>query len=274
MKKVDIDIVMSKLGLLNSRNKQNEGIILAKNIKNLNAFFQPYDRDIWENCAKILYLKSDEELYDYIYCMFNWLQDMNWPGSKIIAQRIKEIKNQSFVKEHLNVCINKAIILKDEMWKYWLENYEKINVSKIEIENYNFCIEPECDSYLKIDDIIEMLDCKNNKNVQNMGIKLAEEVKNIQVFFLPQNKNTWENCAKIIATKDYSVLKKYLNYMLDWISDSNKNGFIYIMKKLEDICQEYDCEFLIKIYLDKAIALKNKDWENNLKKLGNLYKNE
>lgn len=277
MKKIDIDIVMSKLKYLNFKSVQNEGILLAENIKNLKGFFQPYDRDLWENCAKILYLKSDDDLFDYIYYMFEWLQDMNWAGAMIIAQRLKKFKNQFFISECKKSCINKAIILKDSMWKYWLENYDKINVDTLEIKKSDFYagdIKFVNNNYIKIDDIIEMLDCKNNISIQNIGMNLAKEVKNIQVFFMPLNKNTWENCARIIAKKNYSVLKNYLNYMLEWISDSSVNGFSYIMNKLEEICQEYDCKFWIQIYLKKAVALKNKDWENNLKKLSNLYKDD
>ena len=49
-----------------SREAQEEGIRIGLQRQNLEIFLQTYDKGIWENSARILAQKSDEELKKYI----------------------------------------------------------------------------------------------------------------------------------------------------------------------------------------------------------------
>ena len=72
------------------------GIAEARKLKNIHPFIQPIvagrnSKSVWEPCAKVIALKSDDELDDYMYRLLEWLQDMNWPGAEIIFDRVSQI---------------------------------------------------------------------------------------------------------------------------------------------------------------------------------------
>lgn len=124
MKKIDIDIIMEKFDWNNQKEIQEEGLKLAKNIKNLNAFIQPNGKNVWENCAKTLYERTDEELTPYLSLILEWLQDLNWPGAIIIAKRLKKYQNKELLSTYINESLKKAKLLNDEMWIIYLNTYE------------------------------------------------------------------------------------------------------------------------------------------------------
>ena len=68
------------------------GINEAKKYKYIYPFIQPvvpgYSKPVWEPCAKVVVSKSDEELEPYLYLLFEWLEDMNWPGAYTIFDRL------------------------------------------------------------------------------------------------------------------------------------------------------------------------------------------
>ena len=115
----NIDEIMEMLDWNKNEEEQRRGIELAKEIKCINVFMQPYGKNLWENCAKILYDKTDKELQPYLSRLFEWVQDLNWPGALIILERLKKYeKNDVFI-----MCVNEiklyAQAVNDEIW---LEN--------------------------------------------------------------------------------------------------------------------------------------------------------
>ena len=74
--------------------KAQKGIDTAKQIKNLFPFMQPIvvppekSKSVWEPCAKVIAMRSDEELEPYLFMLLEWLQDTNWPGALIIYDRL------------------------------------------------------------------------------------------------------------------------------------------------------------------------------------------
>ena len=60
---VNIDAIMALLDWNNSAEQQERGIELAKNVKCINVFLQPnqreYGKNVWDNCAKILSERSN-----------------------------------------------------------------------------------------------------------------------------------------------------------------------------------------------------------------------
>lgn len=114
---------------------QKETIETLKHEKDLGIFMQPISsttgKQVWENCALILCSKSDEELIPYIDGMFEWLQDMNWPGAWNILERIQKIPKEK-IKTKYELYIKKANEeleqLGEEVYmNSWLSNLEMIN---------------------------------------------------------------------------------------------------------------------------------------------------
>jgi len=88
----DIDRIFSMLSWNSDEKKQQEGISEAQKIEHLSVLFQPIEsKSVWENCAKVLTTKSNEILERYLYLMFKWLRDLNWPGAEIMFNRLLDI---------------------------------------------------------------------------------------------------------------------------------------------------------------------------------------
>ena len=122
-----IDEIMEMLDWNNPEEAQEEGRNLCKNIKCINLFLQPgppYGKRVWDNCAAILSERSDEELKPYLYEMFEWLEDMNWPGTECIYDRLKQYKDRKWFDFFLNDCIHRAECLKDVVWLSVLQEFK------------------------------------------------------------------------------------------------------------------------------------------------------
>lgn len=85
----NIDEIIEMLDWENSNEVQEKGISLAKGVKCISAFLQPDGKNLWDNCAKIIYNRTDEELRPYLPRLFEWVQDLNWPGALIIMERLR-----------------------------------------------------------------------------------------------------------------------------------------------------------------------------------------
>lgn len=119
--------IMNLLDWNNSRDIQQKGIELAKEVKCINVFLQPlnslHNKNVWDNCAKILCKKSDDELKPYLIPLLEWLQDLNWPGALIIYERLKaynDIDAFIFAKDE---CIKRAVAMNDQVW---IDNISKL----------------------------------------------------------------------------------------------------------------------------------------------------
>lgn len=115
------------LQMLDCRNEleiQNKGIELAANFNDISVFILPmhplYNKNVWENCAKIIEKKSDQELAPYIIRLFEWLQDLNWPGAFIIIERLKLIDGKLLINPYIET-LRKAINYSEDD-REWLDN--------------------------------------------------------------------------------------------------------------------------------------------------------
>ena len=100
----------------NDAEVQAAGIEEAKQIQYFSILFQPAEnKSVWQNCAKAIVAKSDSELHEYILNMFEWLKDLNWPGSAIILERLKQFPS-STIGYWLSYSIKKAVKEKDALW--------------------------------------------------------------------------------------------------------------------------------------------------------------
>ena len=116
----DIDTIFKMLSWNSSEKEQLRGIDEAKKIEYLSVLFQPIeDKSVWENCAKVISSKSDNELKKYMNNMFEWIKDMNWPGAFDIYARIKRM-NVDWL-DYLS-----GLIENPEVYKLLPEEYQKL----------------------------------------------------------------------------------------------------------------------------------------------------
>lgn len=119
-----IDEIMAMLDWNNSSEVQKRGIELAENINNINVFLQPMNpgcnKNVWENCAKILAKKSDNILQPYLLHLLEWLEDINWPGAFIIIDRLKSFSGEALVDVFSHAVNLAKMDWYSEMWLDYL----------------------------------------------------------------------------------------------------------------------------------------------------------
>ncbi|MFR1518736.1 MAG: DUF5071 domain-containing protein [Clostridia bacterium] len=122
---IDIDYIMSLIDWNKSIDEQAEGIKIAEDIENINVFLQPcnknYNKNVWDNCAKILSKRTDEELSPYLVELLEWLQDLNWPGAFCILDRLQKYADEPSYNLAFNTCLKYAKALDDDVWESNLE---------------------------------------------------------------------------------------------------------------------------------------------------------
>lgn len=117
---INIDYIMDLFDWNNSEEDQNKGLELAKDVKCVSVFLQPglpYGINVWDNCAKVLAAKNDDELEPYLIGLLEWLQDMNWPGAFCILDRLQNYANVQPLDICIRICLRKAKMLNDETWE-------------------------------------------------------------------------------------------------------------------------------------------------------------
>lgn len=102
-----------------SSEEQERGIELAKRIRYINVFLQPgfpAGLNTWDNCAKVLSMKTNAELEPYMIELMEWIQDMNWPGAFCILERLKAMQTEQLFEHDYRICMKCARALGDEVW--------------------------------------------------------------------------------------------------------------------------------------------------------------
>lgn len=125
---VNIDYIMGLIDWNNSIEEQALGIRLARDVKCINAFLQPgspYGKNVWDNCAKILSERTNEELAPYLIELMEWLQDMNWPGAFCILDRLKKMTGDLLFEYLYNSSLKYAKALEDNVWESNLKMLKK-----------------------------------------------------------------------------------------------------------------------------------------------------
>ncbi len=103
----DIQKEIRNLSWDETHETQEKAIKKLSKVTDLTYFLQNSGKDTWENCARILLKKSDEELIPYLKELFEWLQDMNWPGFYIIKYRLEKFPFLKVKKIYMK-CLHKA----------------------------------------------------------------------------------------------------------------------------------------------------------------------
>ena len=126
----NIDYILELFDWNNLESDHFKGVELSKDVKCINVFLQPgnpYGKRVWDNCAKALCQRDDEELSPYLVEMLEWLQDMNWPGAFCIANRLCEYSDISSLNLAIEICCAKARLLHDEVWEMNMNMLDKKN---------------------------------------------------------------------------------------------------------------------------------------------------
>ena len=113
---------------------QAKGRAIAERFDSIIPFLQPtsleHNKNVWENCALIIERKSDEELIPFLPNLFEWLQDLNWPGAVTILDRLKVFSGEK-LKSHflkywdyvINLNVQERLPLLDYLSEL-LDNFE------------------------------------------------------------------------------------------------------------------------------------------------------
>ena len=121
----DINHVFHMLSWDSDDETQAAGIREAGNIEYLSVLFQPIEsKGVWENCAKVIASKSDDVLRHYTFRMFEWLQDMNWPGAQIIWDRLIKMPADR-ISSAFQYSLKKALALDDAPWLHCLSAFRE-----------------------------------------------------------------------------------------------------------------------------------------------------
>ncbi len=116
----NLDDLMNMLSWNKSQEEQDAGIELACKVTTLKVFFQPHGpfagKPVWDNCARVICRKSDQELEDYLQDMLIWTQDLNWPGALRIQQRLTCFTNADKLAAVLCRIIPYMALSRDYVW--------------------------------------------------------------------------------------------------------------------------------------------------------------
>lgn len=78
----------------------------------------------WENFARIIAAQSDAVLEHYAAGVLVWLQDLNWPGSMLLFERLAKVRAGK-IDRAIEECIDFAeTACRDEEWVYFLRELQ------------------------------------------------------------------------------------------------------------------------------------------------------
>lgn len=105
----NIEEILQLLSWSNSAEDQERGRDMAQNIEDISELIQPdvEGKSAWDNCAKVLCKKTDEQLEPYLCELLEWIQDINWPGAMLILGRLKHFSGIK-LKEPVENAVKKA----------------------------------------------------------------------------------------------------------------------------------------------------------------------
>ena len=126
---INIDQIMNLIDWNKSAAEQLKGIKMAEKVENINVFLRPcnknYNKNVWENCAKILSKRTDEELSPYLMELLEWLQDLNWPGGFCVLERLQKYADDASFNLALETSFKYAKALEDDVWNNNLSMLKK-----------------------------------------------------------------------------------------------------------------------------------------------------
>ena len=127
---------------------------------------------------------------------------------------------------------------------------------------------------MDIEQILKMLNCENDTEIQKEGICLAKKVTDLSRLILPPAPpSVLEVCAMVICEKSDEALEPYLRDLMEWLRDLNWPGALLILDRLKKISGNK----LKKAFMDCVAAARNEqnlDGDKWLSCLSELLDNE
>lgn len=118
---------------------------------------------------------------------------------------------------------------------------------------------------MQIDKIFEMLSWNSDIETQKKGILEAEKITHLSVLLQPiESKSVWENCAKVLVSKNNKELEIYLIDLFKWLQDMNWPGAYIIYDRLQKMPFKF-IKFAYKFSLNMAIKTEDRMWRDTLK---------
>ena len=108
------------------------------NIEDIKYLIMPNNYKCWENAALVLLNINNEKLKYYINDLFNWIEDINWPGAKNILLILKDFDFKDIEKKINNIIIN-SIKERDDIKLFAIQ--ELLNRRKDSYDLYNKLIQ-------------------------------------------------------------------------------------------------------------------------------------
>lgn len=128
--------LISDLELTEEQREKNIKILAKDTDYNNKLFIKAgIKKEAWENLAKVLLYRGYPMIADVVPEMFEWLQDMNWPGAKEISYALSLLPKDILIKE-----LESATLLakkdNDIGWLYWLREFmEENNLKETDFNN-------------------------------------------------------------------------------------------------------------------------------------------
>lgn len=110
---------IEKLSWSNTIDKQEKAVSELANSRDidLKELIMPFGKkDCQANYAKVICARSDKEIIEVALEMFEWLQDLNWPGAMDIVSRLKKLPTD-VLRRLYQVSLDKA--KNDEEWLFF-----------------------------------------------------------------------------------------------------------------------------------------------------------
>lgn len=86
------------------------------------------DKSRWESFARVIANQSDAVLEHYAAGVLNWLQDLNWPGSMLLFDRLKTVRPGK-IDRAIAECIEFAEeVCNDEEWAEFLRQLQQTRI--------------------------------------------------------------------------------------------------------------------------------------------------
>lgn len=116
-KEPDLEEIMDLLGSDRTLDAQGYGIIKAKEIRPFFILIMPAGKtNAWQNCARVVSDKSDDELRPYFYDLLQWLRSLELPGASIMLNRLKQYQRKQTDEEQLEECLTMAEVHGENEW--------------------------------------------------------------------------------------------------------------------------------------------------------------
>lgn len=118
--------------------------------------FLPKDKNDIETALKVT-KASDDDLEPILPHLITWMQDLNWPVTKILAPRLNKFGKK------LSPIITPIFKTNDHIWKYWILS------ELIDIENLSLAREVK-------EELLLLTKIKEEEGVSDLALKILSNI--------------------------------------------------------------------------------------------------